>query len=190
MNLAPVTCDPTRLATLARAGDLRALDELTRCQGERLLAVGRQHCRDEEDARDAVQEALLAAVQHLGSYRGDGPLEGWVIRMVARFCGRARRGRKNDPGLHERDVELSSEAAGPEEAAHLARMAGALGDALLLLNPMDRAVLLLAEAEGWTGPHIAAEIGATPEAVRARLTRARRRVRGALEERLGAVGGT
>jgi RNA polymerase sigma-70 factor (ECF subfamily) len=186
----PVACDPSRLAVLARSGDLAALDALTRCQGERLLAIGRQHCRDEEEARDAVQEALLAAVQHLDSYRGEGPLEGWVIRMVARFCGRARRGRKNDPRLHDRDVELISEALGPEEAAHLARMSGALGDALLRLNPMDRAVLLLAEADGWTGPHIASQIGATPEAVRARLTRARRRVRGALEERLGRVGGT
>ena len=188
MSNLPGTCDPSRLAALARSGDLAVLDQLTRCQGERLLAVGRQYCRDEEDARDAVQEALLAAVQHLDSYRGEGPLEGWVIRMVARFCGRSRRGRKNDPSLHDRDVELSSQALGPEEAAHLARMAGALGDALLLLSPMDRAVLLLAEAEGWTGPHIAAEIGASPEAVRARLSRARRRVRGALEERLGAVG--
>lgn len=185
MSTTPPSCNPEALAALARAGDLAALDHLTRCQGERLLAIGRRYCRSEEDARDAVQDALLAAATHLRDYRGEGPLEGWVVRMVARACGRARRGRKNDPGLHATDVELHSEEATPEERAHLSKLAGALGEALLELAPLDRAVLLLAEAEGWSGPHIAAELGTTHDAVRARLSRARRRVRGVLEQRLG-----
>ncbi|MFZ5476811.1 MAG: RNA polymerase sigma factor [Myxococcota bacterium] len=172
-----VRCDPAELAALARAGDLAALDRLTRCQGERLLAVGRRYCRTEEDARDAVQDALLAAGTHLGDFRGDGPVEGWVVRMVARACGRLRRGRRNDPALHVRDAELTAEDDDPETLAGRARIAEALGDALAALPPKDRAILLLAEAEGWTGPEIAEEIGATPTAVRTRLSRARRVVR-------------
>jgi RNA polymerase sigma-70 factor (ECF subfamily) len=177
------SCDPGRIADLAREGDLTALEELTRCQGERLLAVGRRYCRSDQEAQDAVQDALESAATHLADYRGEGPLEGWVVRMVARACGRMRRGRKNDPGLHDDAVDLPSDDD-PELSAERLRLAEKLGEALLELGPLDRAVLLLAEAEGFTGPEIAVRIGATPESVRQRLSRARRKVREHLEGRV------
>lgn len=183
-----VACDPAEIAALARSGDLAALDRLTRCQGERLLAVGRRHCRTEEEARDAVQDALVAAATHLPAFRGDGTMDGWVVRMVARACGRMRRGRKNDPALHAVDVEVAAPEDDPEQAAERGRIAEALGEALLELEPLDRAVLLLAEGEGWTGPDIARELRTTPAAVRTRLTRVRRRMRERLADRLGPTG--
>lgn len=174
-------CDPDALAALLRAGDIAALDQLTRCRGERLLAVGRRYCRDEQDARDAVQDALVTAGTHLSDFRGEGSPEGWVVRMVARACSRMRRGRRNDPALHVYDADVADGGDDPEGLAARAEIAGALGAALLELPAPDRAVLLLAEAEGWTGPEIARHLGLTPGAVRSRLTRARRAVRGRLE---------
>lgn len=173
----PLPCDPAQISALMRAGDLAGLDQLTRCQGERLLAVGRRYCRDEHDARDAVQDALVSATTHLADFRGDGSAEGWVLRMVARACGRLRRGRRNDATLHTGDDGLVSPIDDPESLAGRAHIAEALGVALLALAPTDRAVLLLAEAEGWTGPEIAAELALSPNAVRSRLSRARRVMR-------------
>lgn len=183
----PVRCDPEQLVALVRAGDLAALENVTRCLGERLLAVGRRHCRREEDARDAVQDALLSAGQHLRDFRGEGSVEGWVTTMVARACFRMRRGRSNDPALHVRDVEMVAEDD-PEVLAGRAELALALGAALLDLPPTDRAVLLLAEAEDWTGPEIAAKLGTTPNAVRTRLSRARGLVRARLGQLQPTVG--
>ena len=183
---APVRCDPDAITALMRAGDIAGLDQLTRCQGERLLAVGRRYCRNEEDARAAVQDALLSAGTHLGEFRGEGSAEGWVVRMVARACGRMRRGRRNDPSLHVGDLEVEAQQEDPESLAGRAQVAAALGAALLDLPPTDRAVLQLAEAEGWTGPEIAAELGVTPGAVRSRLSRARREVRNRLEPGRGS----
>jgi len=177
-------CDSAELVRLAKAGDVGALDRLTRCQGERLLQIGRRHCRSEQDAQDAVQDALVSAVTHLGSFRGDGSVEGWVVRMVARACGRMRRGRKNDPSLHQVDADPADPERSPEADAGRAEIAGALGEAMLELAPIDRAVLLLAEAEGMTGPEIAERTGLSAVAVRAKLTRARRRIR----ERLADLG--
>jgi RNA polymerase sigma-70 factor (ECF subfamily) len=37
---------------------------------------------DPERARDAVQEAFATAVQKRGRFRGEGPLEAWIWRMV------------------------------------------------------------------------------------------------------------
>ena len=178
------TCDPDELLELVRVGDLLALDRMTRCFGDRLLWYGRRYCRSEEEAHDAVQDAMVAAGEHLQDYRGDGSLEGWLIRMVAHACNRMRRGRKNDPHLHEVDVDLRDESDSPEARTWRGEVAELLGEVLLELSPDDRLIVLLAEAEGWTGPQIAAETGLSHGAVRARLSRARKRLRSALEGRL------
>lgn len=176
-------CDPDKLVSMMRAGDLNALERITHCYGNRLLAVGRRHCRNEDEAADAVQDALLASGEHLQDFRGDGSPEGWLIRMVSNACNRMRRGRKNDPTLHVdvADSPLVDTVTSPENLAGRAELVEALGEALLDLPPKDRAILLLAEAEGWTGPEIAKSLAMTPTAVRVRLTRIRAKMRPRLE---------
>ncbi len=173
-------CDADRLLELIRAGDRSALDAATRCFGERLVAVGRRYCKDRDDADDAVQDAWVAAGEHLGSFRGDGSLEGWLVRLVVNACHRMRRGRKNEPKLHLTEVELTGGDDDPELLAARGQMIARLGEALLVLRPQDRAMVLLSEAEGWTGPEIGEALALSPVAVRSRLTRARRKLRGAL----------
>jgi RNA polymerase sigma-70 factor (ECF subfamily) len=172
-------CDPHALIQLMRDGDLEALDRMSRCYGLRLMAVGRRYCGDEDRAKDAVQEALLSAGKHLKDFRGEGSPEGWLVRMVANACHRMRRGRKNDPRLHVSadDVDPVDPFTSPEGEALRGELAEALGKALLDLQPRDRTILLLAEADGWKGPEIATELDMTPEAVRQRLSRLRRRLR-------------
>jgi len=176
-------CDPSAIAHQMQRGDLAALDRITRCYGERMLAVGRRYCRDDDAAHDAVQDALLAAGTHLSDLRDQRSPEGWLVRLVTNACYRMRRGRKNDPGLHH-DVDDAPVVAGdasPEAEARRAQLAIALGEALVDLSPVDRAVVLLAEAEDWKAPEIAEQLGLSPAAVRKRLSRARAAMRPALE---------
>jgi RNA polymerase sigma-70 factor, ECF subfamily len=170
---------------MVRAGDRSALDRITRCYSRHLLAVGRRVCGDADSARDAVQDALLAAGQHMDDFRGAGSVEGWLVRMVANACRTRRRGRKNQPEWNgELDEEHAASAArGPADRAAQAQLADALIAALLELPPADRAVVLLTQLDGWSGPEVAEALELSPEAVRARLTRARRRLR----ERLRGV---
>lgn len=176
----PPSCAPGRLAALLRGGDIGALDHLTRCHGERLLAVGRRHCPTVEDAHDAVQDAMLAVGEHPDGWRGEGPPEAWVARMVAHACHRRCRGRKNDPTVHEVDAELGDPAPDPEVSTARQEALHALVLGMEALAPEDRALLLLADAEDWTGPEIAAHTGLSAAAVRKRLSRARRQVREAV----------
>lgn len=177
-------CKPEDLVRLMRAGDIEALDRITRCFGSTLLAAGRRHCRDEDRARDAVQDALVAAGEHLQDFRGEGTPQGWLVRMVANACARMRRGRKNSAAWNaELDPEVVlGDHESPEIAAARAQLAARLGDALIELSPADRAIVLLSEAEDWTGPEIAEALGMTPGAVRVRLTRLRAKLRGALAD--------
>jgi RNA polymerase sigma-70 factor, ECF subfamily len=179
----PLMCDSERLTALMRAGDRDALEHLTRCFAARLMAVGRKYCRGEDEAEDAVQDALLAAGEHLEDFRGEGSPEGWLVRIVTNACRRMRRGRKNDPTLHDTLADHPLEAVhyGPEELVGRGELAVALGEALGELSAEDRAIVLLSDAQGWTAPEIAASLGRTPNAVRLRLSRARRRLREELQ---------
>ena len=176
-------CDPDELATLAKAGDLAAIDRMTRCFGDRLMRVARRSCRSEVEAEDAVQDALLSAATHLDQFRGDGRIDSWLSRMVVTACGRLRRGQKNDAGLHSTEVELLAEGSPELEAARI-ELAGKLVEAMSALDARDRSLIILADVEGWKANEVAERVGMTHGAVRTRLSRARRRLR----EELSAAG--
>ena len=178
-------CNPDVLMRMVHAGSPDALDRLTRCYGERLLAAGRRYCRTRTEAEDAVQDTYVIVATRLDSFRGEGSLEGWLVRMVASACRRMARGRKNDPSLHLSDAE---EPASSEPSPFAATCSGELGrllqQALIELPRVDRLILLLAEADGWRAPEIAAELGLSAGAVRTRLSRLRGRMRAALSPAL------
>lgn len=180
-----VQCSPEKLASLVRDRDVRALDALVTCHGGRLMAVARRRCGNEIDAEDAVQDALLSAGKHLADWRGEGSVEGWVVRMVANACARMRRGRKNDPALHARDVDAESHDPSVERLAAEAELGERISASLATIAPIDRAILLLAEAEEWDSKRIAAEVGMTSGAVRTRLFRARNVLQRSLRDSLG-----
>jgi RNA polymerase sigma-70 factor (ECF subfamily) len=173
-------CSPDRLTALVKSGDPKALDHVTRCYGDRLLAAGRRHCRTVDEAEDAVQDALVTAATKLDSFRGDGSLEGWLVRIVASACRRMSRGRKNSEELHDDRVELLVASSSPESEAGQHELGDALSSALLELDPEDRLIVLLSEVDGFDAPEVAGRVGLSPGAVRTRLSRIRGRLRAAL----------
>lgn len=173
----PTGCDPHELAALARAGDLAVLDRMTRCYGDRLLAMGLRACRTRDEAQDAVQSALLSAGENLQSWRGEGRLDSWLVRMVANACHRMRRGRKNDPALHSVDAESLPTTLTPEEEAARAELHGTLQAAIDALPARDRSLLLLIDVDGWSAPEVAERLEMTPGSVRTRLSRTRAKLR-------------
>jgi RNA polymerase sigma-70 factor (ECF subfamily) len=181
------TCDPHELTRLVRANDIAALDALNRCHGDRLMAAARRACKSEEDALDAYQDAMVAAGEHLHQYRGDGPVVGWLVRMIVHACHRKRRGGKNDAARHDSEVVVPDQADGPEALAGRAELAELLAELLDELPQRDRAIVVLAETEDWTAPQIAEALEMTPGAVRTRLSRARKLLKDRLEERVPEV---
>lgn len=69
-----------------------------------LRILGRPH-----DAEDVAQESFVMAYRSLGSYRGDGPLGGWLMRIAMRQAFR-RLGQRRD--TVELPTELPTRAPG------------------------------------------------------------------------------
>jgi RNA polymerase sigma-70 factor (ECF subfamily) len=139
-------------------------------------------CRDPEDARDVVQETMLAAARGLGDFRGDSSLSTWLFTVARSFCIKARRLRTGQPerllSLESEDVEpMQSHAAAPDEAVGERELGRALEAAIDALDPMYREVLVLRDVEGLTAPEVASVLGIGADAVKSRLHRARMVVR-------------
>lgn len=176
-------CAPGRIAALVKGRDATALEAIARCYLGELLGVGRCACRSAESAEDAVQEALLLAAERLDQFRGEGSVKAWLSRMVVNACRCQQRGRKNDPAWNRQLDEAAVVAAadaGPAERAAAAELAAHLARALASLGSEDRALFVASQLGGRSAADLGRELGISAVAVRARLTRIRRRLRAEL----------
>ena len=173
-------CNPDHLLRMVRLGESDALDRLTRCYGARLMQAGLRYCRTTTEAEDAVQDTWIVAQEKLSEFRGEGSLEGWLVRIVAHSCRRMMRGQKNDPALHRSEEEPLADGDSPLDHACHGETGRILSSEMLSLSPTDRSILLLVESEGWKSAEVAAELGLTEGAVRTRLSRMKKRLKSVL----------
>ena len=74
--------DDVHLIERLRMGDDVAFTELVEHHAAPLLAVTRRILRDEEDARDAVQETFVAAFRSIGEFQSESRVSTWLHRIA------------------------------------------------------------------------------------------------------------
>ena len=110
---------------------LADLEALYRSEYRRFLRVATAILRDETRAVDAVQEAFASALRRRRQFRGEGPLEAWVWRMVV------------NAALKERGRPRHTELADSEVAASLAEEPTPVAEAIARLPERQRLALFL-----------------------------------------------
>ena len=170
------------LVKRARAGDVKALEELLASVAPAVQRFGLRMCKNPPDADDVLQDTLLAIATHLGEFEGRSSLSSWVFALTRSACARRRRGLKNQAHVSESDApEPRDPTASPEDRASDSELAGALNRALDGLSDEYREVILLRDVEGLTAPDAAAALGLSVDALKSRLHRARESLRTSLK---------
>ena len=175
--------EPELLAA-AQAGDDDALGALLAQHQDQIYRFGLRMCRDPEDARDVVQDTLLAMARGVRDFRGGSSLSTWLYTIARSYCIKKRRKSKFAPAetasLDDDAHAIADPARGPDEALAGKRVATALEEAIGELEPMYREVLVLRDVEGLSAAEVAEVLGVSVDAVKSRLHRARSAVRTAL----------
>lgn len=180
------------LMEAAKAGDDKALDELLARHEHQVYRFGLRMCGSEEDAKEVLQETLLAAFRGLHSFRGDAQLSTWLYMVARTYCSRLQRRRAGAP---EDFQPLDSPAANlvatdqrtPDELSH-ARQMGELIQAALTAMPENlRETLILRDVEGLSAEEAAQVVGIEVGALKSRLHRARLVLREHLTTLLGSA---
>ena len=183
------------LLSRLRAGDPEAFEVLVRMQTPRLLAVTRRMLRNEEDAKDAVQDAFIHAFKSLDSFEGSCQISTWLHRIAVTSSLMKLRSRRRKP---ETPIEELLPAF-LEDGHHAAHPPEWREDALALMERREerdfvracidqlpesyRTVLVLRDIEELDGGETAQLLGVTENAVKVRLHRARQALRSLLEPR-------
>jgi RNA polymerase sigma-70 factor (ECF subfamily) len=165
--------DEAALLESLREGDEAACEALVRDHTARLLAVARRYLRQEEDARDAVQEAYVAAFRSIARFEGGSSLSTWLHRIVINCClMKLRTGRRRPetsieellPRFDETGHRVLDEAAWPDieemSTEEAARLLGLTENALKIrLHRARQALrsLLLKEGLGSAAAQVAAQ---------------------------------
>ena len=85
------------LVELAQGGDHGAFELLVLRHGDRAHALALGMMRNDADARDCVQDALLNAWRKIDSFRGDAAFSSWLYRITHNACLMKMRSRRRRP---------------------------------------------------------------------------------------------
>ena len=191
-----VQAESVLLADL-RAGKEPAFETLVTTYMPAMLRIARRMLRNEEDARDAVQDAFLCASRSLAQFQGEAKLATWLHRIVvnASLMKLRRRRRKPEQCIDEllpqflddgHQVRSSSEwnlpadeALGRRETRQMVR------SCIDRLPETYRTVLLLRDIEELDTHEAARLLQVSPTAVKLRLHRARQALRTLLDPHFG-----
>ncbi|MEA2463740.1 MAG: hypothetical protein QOJ98_1487 [Acidobacteriota bacterium] len=179
-----------------RAGNDAAFEELVRGHGGRMLRVAQRFLRNEEDARDAVQDAFLAVVRSVGGFQAGSKLATWLHRITvnAALMKLRAQGRRPDEESIEpllprfradgHQIESSVPWRGADAALEEAELQQLVHQAVDRLPEAYRIVLLLRDIEELTPEETSDALGVPKNVLKVRLHRARQALRTLLDPHL------
>jgi RNA polymerase sigma-70 factor (ECF subfamily) len=199
MDDVPGTSDPeavvdeSNLVERLRAGDEDAFATCVRSNCGRMLQVAQRILNDDEDARDAVQDAFLSAFRQIAHFEGRARLATWLHRIVVNAALARLRSRQRCPeqsiedllphfgeGEHQLDPPAPWKAT--SETIALNQETRALVRRQIARLPESyRTVLLLRDIEGLDTKEAAELLGLSQGVVKTRLHRARQALRTLLD---------
>ncbi|MFP2926916.1 RNA polymerase sigma factor [Pyxidicoccus sp. 3LG] len=171
-----------QLVEAARSGDAGAVEALLARHEKQVYRFGLRMCGSEEDAKEVLQETLLAAFRGLQAFRGDAALSTWLFQVARTHCVRLRRQRVGAPEEFQpldspAVARVPAEEAAPDMVSHARQVGEVLRAAILALPESQREVLILRDVEGLTAEEAARVVGIEVRALKSRLHRARRQLR-------------
>lgn len=182
--------DDQELLDRARAGQPEALEQLLARHQAQVYRFGMKMCRDPEDAKDVLQDTLLSVARNVRDFRAGSSLSTWLYTIARSFCVKKHRKSKFVPqsgavALDAAAEHVADPRATADEMVASKQIEQTLEAAIGSLEPMYREVLLLRDVEGLTAPEVARVTGASVQAVKSRLHRARLAVREQVAPLLG-----
>jgi RNA polymerase sigma-70 factor (ECF subfamily) len=157
---------------------------------ERAHTVALGLLRDEQDAREIVQEAFLRVFRRLDSFQGGSTFFTWLYRIVRNLCidllrKPARRGAdsvfpQDIDELIERPLTFGNAAGDPLQSLARGEIVRSVEQSLARLPSYHRQVIVMRELEGLSYEEMAERIGVSKGTVMSRLFHARRKLQRSL----------
>jgi RNA polymerase sigma-70 factor, ECF subfamily len=186
-NFAVADPSETSLVHAAKDGDLSAFEELVRRYDRKVIRIAFHITHNQEDAEDAAQDAFLKAFRGLAHFEEKSRFSTWLFRIAVNeslMKVRQRRGfqvvsieQDNNEDPDALPLEIVDWSPNPEQLYSQSELREILAKALRGLSSNYRTVFLLRDVEGLSIEETAEVLNLSISAVKARLMRARLRLR-------------
>ena len=174
----------TLLIERARTGDCAAFDQIMICYQRKVVSTAWRMLGNEEDARDAAQEAFLRVYRYLNKYDERQEFAGWLYRIVVNVCRDIARKRGRNQGFASIDTERESgeldalqSSDDVEAAAILSQEKAIIANALDTLSNKEREAIVLRDLEGLSTEEVAQILGSSQTTVRSQISSARAKIK-------------
>jgi RNA polymerase sigma-70 factor (ECF subfamily) len=162
------------------SGDPQAFGVLFGRHRDRLWAVAVSTLSDPEEAADALQDAMIAALRRADGFRGDSAVTTWLHRIVVNAAlDRVRRRAAHPITACQDEDTLDALATGRQWLADPSGSSDTAIDvraALQQLAPEQRAALVLVDMLGYSVADAAQVLGVSEGTVKSRTARGRARL--------------
>jgi len=166
-----------------QGGESELFYELVRPYERRVFAAALAILRNEQDAEDAAQEAMLKALAKIGQFRAEARFSTWLIQITVNEALMRRRRERTVvmEGIDDRRNEESEYAPRdfadwreiPSEALERKEVRQRLAEALAKLDRKYREVFVMRDMERLNIQETAEALGISVASVKTRLLRAR-----------------
>jgi len=188
-----ITADTADIVLVAAAknGDHQAYAELCRRHSQKLLRTILRITRNVEDAEDMLQETLLKAYVHIGTFEGRSAFSSWLTRIAINSALMLSRKKRShylfslEGGVDGDDFKLpepTETSHNPEENCILNALENECVRAIRHLSPTLQVVVQIRYREDASVAQIAKMLDISESAVKSRLLRARSKIREHLEK--------
>ncbi len=170
------------LVTRAKDGDERALATLCERHAPRVEKLAAHLLRDQEDARDAAQEALAKLCTRIKQFRGEAQFSTWLHRLTVNACcdvANRQRARACEPLLEDRRAATDAD---PVREADRAQLRDELNRCLAEIAPDQARVVVLKDALGLSFEEISESEGMPVGTAKCYAHRGRNRLRDKLSD--------
>ncbi|MCL2080750.1 MAG: sigma-70 family RNA polymerase sigma factor [Oscillospiraceae bacterium] len=172
----------------AKSGDKAAFEELVIANQRGVYSLALRYTGNREDALDVSQEAFFRAYKGLAFFQGDCAFSTWLYRLTINAAIDALRRSKRKSavpfsalGEPEQVLDIPDDRGAPDEKAELGELKEALAEALKTLSDEHRAVFILRAVHELSYTEIAEILDLEEGTVKSRLSRAREKLKQALE---------
>jgi RNA polymerase sigma-70 factor, ECF subfamily len=183
-ELIPVDCYHAKVQELADAIAQHSV---------RFRRIALAHLGNVADAEDAIQDAILSALTYVHQFKGQAKMSTWLTAIVINSARMKLRRRSahvqitlekegKDQGLSLAD-QLSDTRPGPEEIYRNREISETVAVATSRLSPTLRRTFQLRAVKGLSIRETARLLGVPTGTIKARLARARARVREVIKRR-------
>ncbi|MHA4812238.1 RNA polymerase sigma factor [Flavitalea flava] len=135
-----------------------------------MMTVCRRYFPDQKEAEDILQESFIKVFTHINQYRFEGPLEGWIKRIVINTALRKLKSKK----IHYSAIDESTQESQSIDSPALTNLNAE--DLLKLIGNLPegyRVVFNLYALEGYDHNEIAKLLNINPGTSRSQLSKAR-----------------